>query len=169
MYLYHGSNQIVQNPIIIAPNRGIDFGTGFYTTANHNQASEYAKKIIKKRNGESIVNVFEINEIILNNYKVQRFSYPDENWLKFVVANRQNINQNSEYDLIIGPVANDDVFKTIQLYESGVLNIQQTLDVLKIKTLFNQYVFKNDIILQELKFINYEKIQEENYDDEYRI
>jgi hypothetical protein len=38
MKLYHGSNQAVEKPQIIATVRGLDFGRGFYTTSNHEQA-----------------------------------------------------------------------------------------------------------------------------------
>ena len=38
MIVYHGSNVEVREPHIIKPNRTLDFGNGFYTTTNHDQA-----------------------------------------------------------------------------------------------------------------------------------
>ena len=38
MILYHGSNVEVREPKIIVSNRTLDFGAGFYTTSNKEQA-----------------------------------------------------------------------------------------------------------------------------------
>ena len=51
MILYHGSNLIVEKPKIITPNRYLDFGKGFYTTSNLDQAKNFARKVAI-RNGE---------------------------------------------------------------------------------------------------------------------
>jgi len=61
------------------------------------------------------------------------------------------------YDLIYGPVADDDIFRTFILYSTGVLTREQTLEALKIKKLFNQYVFKTDKALRMLKYIGVEQ------------
>ena len=58
-----------------------------------------------------------------------------------------------KYDLIIGAVANDDVYRTLQVYSAGLLTKEQALEMLKIKKLFNQYVFATQEALQFLKFI----------------
>lgn len=60
-----------------------------------------------------------------------RFEGPDEAWLDFVAANRQGTYQGRQYDLIYGAVANDDVYWTITLYMTGVLDKEQTLAALK--------------------------------------
>jgi hypothetical protein len=69
-----------------------------------------------------------------------------------VAANRQGIYQGEQYDLIYGAVANDDVYRTITLYMTGVLSKLQTLEALKIRKLFNQLVFATDKALEYLKF-----------------
>ena len=38
MILYHGSNIVVAQPKLIQQNRFLDFGYGFYTTTNKEQA-----------------------------------------------------------------------------------------------------------------------------------
>lgn len=48
------------------------------------------------------------------------------------------------YDLIIGAVANDDVYRTLQVYGAGILTKEQVIEALKIKKLFNQYVFASE-------------------------
>ena len=63
MVVYHGSNVEVRTPRIIRPNRALDFGNGFYTTTNHDQAVDFARRVTGNRNsGIATVNVFEVNE-----------------------------------------------------------------------------------------------------------
>jgi len=57
-----------------------------------------------------------------------------------------------QYDLIYGAVANDDVYRTITLYMTGILDKEQTLAALKIKELFNQLVFGTEKALRYLCF-----------------
>lgn len=159
MIIYHGSNMIVEKPRIIEQNRFLDFGTGFYTTTNKSQAENFAVKVTKRRGGKPILNIYEIDDNFLN-YKIKEFETPNEEWLDFVSNNRNGVYYNEEYDLIIGPVANDDVYRTFQLYLLGLLNKNQTLEALKIKKLFNQYVFKTNNIISCLKFIKAVEVNE---------
>ena len=49
MILYHGSNVIVEQPKLIRQNRYLDFGFGFYTTTNRDQAVNFAQKVTDRR------------------------------------------------------------------------------------------------------------------------
>jgi hypothetical protein len=55
MTLYHGSNTIVETPCLIAHNRFLDFGNGFYTTPNKDQALRFAQIVVQRRGGAEIV------------------------------------------------------------------------------------------------------------------
>lgn len=159
MILYHGSNMVVEKPRIINQNRYLDFGYGFYTTTNKTQAENFARKVVVRRGGTPIVNVYEIDDNIGSNIlKIKRFNSPDEEWLDFVSLHRNGIYSGEQYDLIIGPVANDDVYRTLQVYSSKLLTKEQTLETLKIKKLFNQYVFSTNTAISLLKFIKYEEV-----------
>ena len=87
-----------------------------------------------------------------------RFDTPDEKWLDFVAANRQGIYQGNQYDLIYGAVANDDVYRVITLYLTGVLTREQTIEDLKIRKLFNQLVFATEKALKYLQFKGRERV-----------
>lgn len=139
MILYHGSNVIVDQPKLIRQNRYLDFGFGFYTTTNREQAVNFAQKVTDRRKmGEATLNIYSVNEAVaFQECKVLQFDSPDEAWLDFVAANRQGTYQGEKYDLIYGAVANDDVYRTIALYMTGVLDKEQTLSSLKIRKLFN--------------------------------
>ena len=154
MILYHGSNVIVDQPKLIRQNRYLDFGFGFYTTTNREQAVNFAQKVTDRRKmGEATLNIYSVNEAVaFQECKVLQFDSPDEAWLDFVAANRQGTYQGEKYDLIYGAVANDDVSRTIALYMTGVLDKEQTLSSLKIRKLFNQLVFATEKSLQYLKF-----------------
>lgn len=154
MILYHGSNVIVDRPKLIRQNRYLDFGFGFYTTTNREQAVNFAQKVTDRRKmGEATLNIYSVNEAVaFQECKVLQFDSPDEAWLDFVAANRQGTYQGEKYDLIYGAVANDDVYRTIALYMTGVLDKEQTLSSLKIRKLFNQLVFATEKSLQYLKF-----------------
>ena len=154
MILYHGSNVIVDQPKLIRQNRYLDFGFGFYTTTNREQAVNFAQKVTDRRKmGEATLNIYSVNEAVaFQECKVLQFDSQDEAWLDFVAANRQGTYQGEKYDLIYGAVANDDVYRTIALYMTGVLDKEQTLSSLKIRKLFNQLVFATEKSLQYLKF-----------------
>lgn len=62
MILYHGSNMIVERPKLIQQNRFLDFGYGFYTTTNYNQAESFAKKVVVRRGGKPIVNLYQFGQ-----------------------------------------------------------------------------------------------------------
>lgn len=153
MIIYHGSNVTVEEPKILTPNRYLDFGAGFYTTTNYDQALNFAGKVtMRKKCGRSTVNIYELDESIFEKVNVLNFESADEAWLDFVSDNRSGIDRTAGYDLICGPVANDDVYQTFILYSTGVYTKEQTIAALKIKKLYNQYVFTTDSSLSFLTF-----------------
>ena len=159
MILYHGSNMVVKEPKLVKQNRFLDFGFGFYTTTNKEQAENFAKKVKSYRGGVATVNVYDLDENGLNDLlKIKEFSAPDGEWIDFVSMHRNGVYKGEKYDIIIGAVADDDVYRTIQLYSSGLLTKEQALEALKIKKLFNQYVFTTDKAFKFLKFIDAKEI-----------
>lgn len=155
MRLYHGSNTVVSNPQLIPQNRFLDFGFGFYTTTNKAQAIAFADKVYKRRReGSKVVSIYELNEgSAFTECSVLQFDCPNEAWLDFVSENRAGNYKGRKYDLIYGPVANDDVYTTFTLYNAGVLTKSQTLEALKIKRLYNQMVLASERALSYLKFV----------------
>lgn len=159
MILYHGSNTIVEKPRLIEQNRFLDFGYGFYTTTNKSQAESFAKKVVVRRGGAPTVNIYEIDDNIGEELlKIKRFNAPDAEWLDFVSAHRNGTYEGEQYDLIIGSVANDDVYRTLQVYSTGLLTKEQALEALKIKKLFDQYVFATNGAIKLLRFVKFEEV-----------
>lgn len=153
MLIYHGSNVCVEEPKLIQQNRFLDFGFGFYTTTNKAQAISFAEKVyLRKQTGEKIVNIYDFDEAGFSECSVLKFESANEEWLDFVSENRSGMYKGKQYDLIFGPVANDDVYTTFTLYTSGVLTKEQTIEALKIKKLYNQLVFATEKALQYIEF-----------------
>lgn len=150
--LYHGSNQIVEKPALIVQNHTLDFGCGFYTTLNETQAQNFAQKVVVRRGGLPIVNVYSLNENAFKGCSLLEFNSPNGAWLDFVCENRSGTYKGKKYDFIRGPVANDDVYRTVTLYLSGLLSRSATLDALKVRKLYNQIVFASDKALSFVAF-----------------
>lgn len=152
LQLYHGSNQIVERPALIAQNHTLDFGNGFYTTLNETQAQNFAQKVVVRRNGKPIVNVYSLDKKAFKDCSLLEFKSANGAWLDFVCENRNGTYKGKEYDLIRGPVANDDVYRTVTLYLSGLLSRSATLNALKVRKLYNQIVFASEKALGFLTF-----------------
>lgn len=158
MKLYHGSNTIVKKTEILTSNRFLDFGNGFYTTANEEQARKFAVKVAGTRGGKAILNIYELDENNLSDLDVKHFKEVSDDWLRFVAANRSGNYNGDKHDLVIGAVANDDVFRTVQLFLAGLYDVEQTLKMLKIKDLYDQYVFTTDKAVRRLKYVSSEEV-----------
>jgi len=146
MILYHGSNIVVEQPKLLPQNRFLDFGKGFYTTENREQAIAFADKVYRRRKeGIPFVSVYDFNEkAAFASCNLLRFDSPTEDWLDFVSANRNGTYRGKAYELIYGAVANDDIFATFTLYAGGELTKEETINRLKIKKLYNQLVFSSE-------------------------
>ena len=152
--IYHGSNLVIDKPRLVLQNHALDFGRGFYTTENETQAISFAEKVFRRRKvGEPVVSIYEFDEnSAFSVCSFLRFDAPDEAWLDFVSANRNRVYHGENYELIYGPIANDDIFLTFQLYASGALSKEETINRLKIKKLYNQLLFSSERAISYLKF-----------------
>jgi hypothetical protein len=161
MKVYHGTNTEVERPRIVNRFKTLDFGEGFYTTENEYQAREFAVKVSTRREPplSPVVNCYEFanDDTALS---ILRFDAPDERWLDFVVANRKGTEPTLRHDVIIGPVANDDVFGTIVLYEAGQLDKESAIKRFRVKRLYNQVVFCSEAALGRLTFVSSYKVED---------
>ncbi|NGM16522.1 DUF3990 domain-containing protein [Eggerthellaceae bacterium zg-893] len=158
MIVFHASTLVVNKPIIMNRFKTLDFGTGFYTTTNEEQAQDFARKTYLRRGRAGIptVNVYEFDvKEARQHLEFLEFDSPDEAWLNFVVGNRrQGRSETCAANVIIGPVANDDVFETIALYEAGQIDEAAAIKKFKVKSLFNQILFCDDKALGHVHFVN---------------
>ena len=162
MLIYHGSNLPVENPRLITPNRTLDFGNGFYATMNLEQAESFANNVVSRNDGRGIptVSFYEVDyDKMLRELKVLIFDHPDDNWLDFVYANRSAKYTGKQHDIVIGPVANDTVYRVFRLFENGDIDRETVIKRLKVTKLFNQITFCTERAVAELRFIRSEVVK----------
>lgn len=149
--LYHGSNAIVKKPDLSLSREDIDFGIGFYLTTDINMAKKWASSKAK-----SIVNTYSI---CTDNLNIYTFSL-DKEWLEYIRACReygdeiQEIkNRYNEYDILIGPTADDKLFDTVQQYLDGELSSETAVKYLNVAGYANQIVLKTQKAVDAITFV----------------
>lgn len=163
MELYHGSTQRVEHPVILEQQRLLDFGKGFYVTTSKEQAGRWASIKRKRENEKSnaFVNVYIADDNMIHDVhlKIKVFNEASEEWLDFILFNRNNDIRHS-YDIVFGPVANDTLYQTLSLFESGILTKAETIARLKVHRLFDQVSFHTPEALARLKFVETYQIRQ---------
>ena len=162
MTLYHGSDQVIKIPKLRPSIRTLDFGPGFYTTTNKEQAGNFAVKVYNRsiREGNTprgeFISIYEVDyEKMKQEFAVLRFESADSKWLEFVLANRKNCYEGKKYDVIYGPVANDTIYRTLIAFESETLSKEETIAKLKVHELFDQMTFTTERALSYLKYTGF--------------
>jgi hypothetical protein len=165
MTVFHGSSVIVEAPELRYSVRALDFGKGFYTTTNEEQAVQFAQKIYGRKTREGaekpgcVVNSYSIDyDAAQKQLAILSFAMPNEEWLDFVMANRSEKYIGKRYDIIYGPVANDTVYRALVAYETGLYTKEQTIKQLAVRKLFNQMTFATAKSLSCLCFVGYREI-----------
>lgn len=156
MRLYHGSTVEVRKPSLRYGRERTDFGKGFYTTTLAEQAERWTT--IKKERSNSpkaVVSIYEIDDALLSDaaLHIREFHGVDEAWLNFVVGCRKENAAKHDFDMVFGPVANDNVFLTVNLYETGALDAQAAIAQLKAYKTYDQLSFHTERVIAALKFV----------------
>jgi hypothetical protein len=161
MKVYHGSSVKIINIDLSKCEPYRDFGKGFYVTNIREQAEYWAVRKGEDNDVEGCVTEFEFVETAFEHwkFKVLRFNDYTEEWLDFVVMNR---NRNlpvpaHDYDIVEGPVADDRVTRRIQLYLEGAVSREAFLEELKFFKHTHQICFCTHRSLQALELIHKKK------------
>ena len=153
MILYHGSNVEVKEPMLLKVQRELDFGKGFYTTTDLEQATKWAKSTAKRRGvDKAFVTVYEVDNADINNIRLLNFDSPNKDWLDFVVKNRKGEYIAENWDIISGPVADDQTAQVIDLYLEGAYDEEEAIRRFLTQRLKDQYAFKTKEALKLLIF-----------------
>ncbi len=154
MRLYHGTNVDFDVIDLTRSNKYKDFGQGFYLTDIRSQAEELAAKKSRLFGGYPIIQEYEFDVSLLSgtDLKVLKFDKPSAEWAEFIFQNRNRDNNfTHDFDIVIGPIANDGVAYLLGRYEEGTLTIEELSDKLDYKKLNSQYFFGTDKSLKYLK------------------
>ena len=162
MKLYHGTNADIENIDLTRGLRYKDFGKGFYVTPDRTTAIRMAQKRARLFGGTPTLITYEMDETVMqSNLKVKVF--PETactEWLLFVDANRDRKNTNSihDYDIVIGPIANDGVVLQLTNYREGIYSSEEAARLLQDKYLDQQYFFGSEKALRFLHKIKVESV-----------
>ena len=164
MKLYHGSNMIISIIELEKCRPYKDFGKGFYCTAIKEQAELMAKRVTKIYGENPHVNAFNFDENIYNSNElyIKIFDAPSEEWAIFVLNNRDrrftnnnslNCNNDNKCDLVVGPVADDDLALLFRTFTRGLIDITILVKEMKYKKFSNQYSFHTEKAIKYLKLV----------------
>ena len=129
-----------------------DFGKGFYTTILQSQSKEWGYRLSlreKKKKYFVYEYLFEENSVL----NVKRFDALSEEWLEFIKENRSKGGLQHNYDVVIGPVADDNTMETVQLYIANILTASEAVERLRYNKVNNQVSFHTEKALQYLQLI----------------
>ena len=140
MIIYHGSSEVVRQPHILHSFRALDFGKGFYVTTVREQAERWARRKVVLDGGRAIVNLYQMDDD-MTELQVKRFPDDLSDWIEFVCDCRDGKLGYQDYDLIIGKVANDKVFRVVDMYHSGIWDKERALKEIRVYPNYDQLAF----------------------------
>jgi hypothetical protein len=145
MQVYHGSYIEITGIDLSRGQANKDFGRGFYVTRFRKHAETWAEIIGSKHGTKGVVTEFTFYERAFTDevYKTLRFDGYDEQWLDFIVLNRDksSMEQRHDYDIVEGPVADDKVQNRIDQYLNGEITKEAFLKMLKYHEKTHQLCF----------------------------
>ena len=156
MILYHGSFLEITKPDLVHSRLNVDFGRGFYVTPLHEQAAKWCGKY-KRRGKDGIISWYEYDEGREGELKILKFDSYSEEWLDFIM-NCRGENDSTDYDLVVGGVANDKVFNTVELFFDGLIDKTEAIKRLRYEKTNLQICFRTEKALSLLKFERSERL-----------
>ena len=163
MRLYHGSNVVIESINLAMCRPYKDFGKGFYLTDIEEQAKQMAKRVARIYGGSPVVNTFEIQDDFrkMSDIKIKDFGIQTtEEWAKFVMSNRNRAftdevntlcNRDNKYDIVIGPVADDNMALLFRQYENEIIDFETLLKGMIYKKTSSQYSFHTEKVIRLLR------------------
>lgn len=162
MILYHGTNEDIETIDLTKGLRHKDFGKGFYVTPDKATAIRMAKKKARLFGGTATLITYELDDTVFrSDLKIKIF--PENacvEWLLFVDANRDRKNETPihDFDIVIGPIANDGVVLQLTNYREGIYSPEEVARLLQDRYLDQQYYFGTERALSFLHKTNTETL-----------
>ena len=156
MILYHGSFVEINKPDLVHSRSNVDFGCGFYTTPLYEQAEKWCGKF-KRRGKDGIISRYAYDEGRETELKTVKFDSYSEEWLDFILNCRSGKDA-TDYDLVVGGVADDKVFNTVELFFDGLIDKKEAINRLQYEKPNLQICFRTEAALSLLYFEGSEKI-----------
>ena len=156
MRLYHGSYIAIDNINLAMCRPYKDFGQGFYLTDIEKQAEKMAIRVARIYGEKPIVNIYEIDDDFkdFKDLKIKDFGIQTtEEWARFVMNNRSRVftdiknvlcNKDNKYDIVIGPVADDNMALMFRQYENEIIDFETLVKGMIYKETSSQYSFHTE-------------------------
>lgn len=144
--LFHGGSHLIEVPEIREPERTLDFRKGFYTTTSYDQAERLVRNRISSgrwTNGYVNTYLFDVDRAA-KDLRIRRFASANDEWVDFVLQNRMVEGFEHDFDIVIGPVANDNVYRQFALFEGGIISKESLINELMSYKLVDQYLFHTE-------------------------
>ncbi len=156
MILYHGSNVTIEEIDLSLCKPYKDFGKGFYLTDIKSQADDMAfRRVRLSGKGKPIVTRYEFDETMLYDHVMKTLLFPKVSveWAQFVLDNRDMDHKgfSHNYDIVVGPVADDTVAFQLRRYLLGGISLEQLVSELEYKGLNRQFFFGTELAISKLK------------------
>jgi hypothetical protein len=158
LMLFHGGIAEVEHIDLSNSRNKLDFGKGFYTTTSYKQACRWSEiKFSRDKGGKAVKAVSKYSISNFDGLNIKEFPVADSHWLAFVVNNRLAEVHSHEYDIVIGPIADDTTLLVINtymlgLYGSGENAVNMAISLLKPEMLENQYAFCTEKAVSRLTY-----------------
>ena len=156
MILYHGSFVEIVKPDLAHSRQKVDFGCGFYVTPLYEQAAKWCGKF-KRRGKDGIISRYEYDANQESKLRMLKFDAYSEEWLDFILNCRSG-KDTTDYDIVVGGVANDKVFNTVELFFDGLIDKKEAINRLKYEKPNLQVCFRTEKALALLHFEGSERV-----------
>lgn len=155
MILFHGSTVKIERIDLAKSKQDKDFGKGFYLSDNEEQAMKMARIKSRLFGSQPVVSSFLFDEenLISGDLRILRFDRYSKEWANFIFSNRKSSQTGfkHDYDVVIGPIANDKIGVQIRLFEDDEIDLNTFLERIKfIKGITYQYFFGTEKAINTL-------------------
>lgn len=175
--LYHGSQKIVEKPLLGAGKAYNDYGQGFYCTQNLELAKEWACPSFD----DGFANCYEIESDGLKILDLQDSRFCTLHWLAVLVNNRKFdldlpimrqavfhiknyfLPDLSAFDIVKGYRADDSYFSFAKAFLSNQISYAQLQNAMKLGKLGEQIMLKSEKAFERISFKGYELAEGKKY------
>lgn len=175
--LYHGSEQLIEEPIFGKGKGNNDFGLGFYCTESEDLAKEWA--VSSLRNG--FANRYTLDTEYLNILNLNSPDFTILNWIAVLVEHRlfsiktpvarrakrylvENFSVNvNAFDMVTGYRADDFYFDYAESFLNNGITVEQLARAMRLGKLGEQIVLKSRFAFSKLHYEGFEVADRETY------
>ena len=175
--LYHGSEQLIEEPTFGKGKQNNDFGLGFYCTESEDLAKEWA--VSSLRNG--FANRYTLDTEYLNVLNLNSPDFTILNWIAVLVEHRlfsiktpvarrakrylvENFSVNvNAFDVVTGYRADDSYFDYAESFLNNGITVEQLARAMRLGKLGEQIVLKSRFAFSKLHYEGFDVADRETY------